>query len=153
MKKQMLFLLLAAVVVIPAFSENKISLKKVELIWSVEEDELTISMTAETKGWMAVGLGSSRMDGSIMFLGYNKDGEAFFEEHLGRGHSHKKASEQRPVEFSVDEENGTTVMELTVKKSDFVKAGDTLLPVIVAYGNRDNFNSMHRYRDSTEIIF
>ena len=135
------------------FAENTIELKKADMSWSVDNDDLTISIEAETKGWIAVGLGSTRMDGSVMFMGYNKDNEAFFEEHLGKGHSHKKTAVQRPVVYSVSETDGITKLEFTIAKSDFVKGNQKILPIIVAYGARDNFTSMHRYRDSAEIIF
>lgn len=153
MKKIMLLILLLSTALVSGFAENAIELKKAEFMWSVDGDELSISMKAETKGWLAVGLGTRRMDGSTMFMGYNKDSEAYFEEHLGKGHSHKKTAVQRPVEFEVTEENGETELKFTVLKSDFVKSGQTDLPVIVAYGTRDNFSSIHRYRDSTTIEF
>ena len=43
-------------------------------------------------------------------------------------------------------------MEFTVSKSDFIKAGQGELPLIVAWGTRDSFTAMHRYRDSTSIV-
>ena len=134
-------------------AENTVDFKKADFSWSLAGDDLTITIEAETKGWIAVGLGSSRMDGSEMFIGYNKDGEAFFEEHLGKGHSHKKTAGQRPVEYTVIESGGKTLMEFTVAKSDFISGSAGELPVIIAYGARDNFTSMHRYRDSGVITF
>lgn len=153
MKKTVLILFLIAVAAISVYAENTIELKKADLIWSLEGDALTVSLEAKTKGWIAVGLGSARMDGSIMFIGFNDDGEENFEEHLGDGHRHKKTAVQRPVEYTVTENDGVTKLEFTVKKSDFVKTGQNSLPVIVAYGSRDNFTSLHRYRDSTVINF
>jgi hypothetical protein len=153
MKKIAVILILLFLVSGLIFAENVINLDKADLVWSLEGDNLTISLKAETEGWLAVGLGSSRMDGSQMFLGYNAKGEAFFEEHLGKGHSHKKTPVQRPVEYEVTESNGVTEMVFTVKKSDFVKVQESELSVIVAYGSRDNFSSMHRYRDSAVIKF
>ena len=151
MKRIILALLVLTLVSAAAFAENTINLNKADLSWSLDGDNLTISFTADTDGWVAVGLGSSRMDGSNMFIGYSKNGEAYFEEHLGNGHSHKKVSDPRPVEYSVTESGGTTVMEFTVAKSGF-NSGSSL-PVIVAYGARDSFSSMHRYRDSAVIKF
>ena len=144
------FLLTAAGFV---FSQNVIEFSKVDREWSVKDQQLVIGIEAETKGWIAVGLGSSRMDGSIIFIGYSKNGEAFFQEHLGKGHSHRKTAVQRPVEYEVTETDGVTRLEFSVAKSDFVSAGDKRLPVIVAYGARDDFTSLHRYRDSTVIEF
>lgn len=153
MKKLFLIMILLFTVLGVTFAETVISLDKAEFTWSLEDDELTISLEAETKGWLAVGLGSSRMNGSEMFIGYSKNGEAFFEEHLGRGHSHKKTEVQRPVEYEVTESDGATKLVFTVKKSDFVKSQDSQLAVIIAYGAKDNFSSMHRYYDKIVIKF
>ncbi len=153
MKKLLIVSLLLFIITGFVTAENLIELKKASLEWGLDGDELTISLKAETKGWIAVGLGSSRMDGSAIFIGYNKDGEAFFEEHLGKGHGHQKTDIQRPVVYEVEETDGVTTVKFTVLKSDFTGSGASKLPVIVAYGARDNFTSMHRYRDSTVISF
>jgi hypothetical protein len=134
------------------YSES-MSLKKAELFWDIEGDTFKIAIEAETKGWLAVGLGSSRMDGSVMFFGYSKDGEAFLEEHLGRGHSHSAVDNERQFDFEVTELGGRTSIEIIVSKSDFISAGQSELAIIAAYGARDNFTSMHRYRDTAVIKF
>ena len=134
-------------------AQNTVDFSKADLEWSLADGELTVSITANTKGWVAVGLGSSRMDGAAMFIGFEKNGETYFEEHLGKGHSHKIVSAPRPVEYSVSESDGITSMEFTVAASDFITAGTDNLPIIIAFGARDSFTSFHRYRDSGQIIF
>ncbi|MBI9101810.1 MAG: hypothetical protein JEY99_05305 [Spirochaetales bacterium] len=170
MKKQMLFVVLLVFGLVSTFADgsqgvnidgqimsgeysNTKELRKASLFWEVEGDDLRIAIHAETDGWIAVGLGSARMDGSEMFMGYFKNGESFFEEHLGKGHSHSKVENNRDVEFALMEDDGFTFFEFKVKKSDFISAGQNDLPVILAYGTRDNFRSMHRYRDSTVLDF
>ena len=153
MKKIILVLVMLTVMISLVSAQNTLEFRKADFNWSVSDDMLTIEITASTKGWIAVGLGTSKMDGSAMFMGYYDDGEAFFEEHLGKGHSHKKVDNPRPVEYSVVENDGETTLEFTVALSEFVSRGQSSLPVIIAYGARDNFTSIHRYRDSGEIIF
>lgn len=127
-------------------------LQKVYLFWTIEGEYLYVGIRAATEGWVAVGLGSPTMDGSNMFMGYYDD-ESFFEEHLGQGHSHRQVEIDRDVEFELSYNDGFTFLEFRVPKADFLSSGQETLPVIVAYGNRKNFRSMHRYRDSTELIF
>jgi len=153
MKKAIIVLLALFAVSGSLFAADTIQLDKAKLEWSIDSGSLTITFTAETDGWVAVGLGSNRMDGANIFIGYNKDGEPAFREDIGSGHSHREAEVQRPVKFEVTESNGMTVMSFTVAASDFVKTGQTTLPFIVAYGSRDNFNSIHRYRNSGTIRF
>ncbi|MDC7228038.1 MAG: DOMON domain-containing protein [Spirochaetales bacterium] len=151
--KKIIFILVIIVSATAAIAENTIDLDKADFEWILDGDDLTISISAETKGWIAVGLGSSRMDGSTMFFGFVKNETVYFEEHLGKGHSHKKTEVQRPVVYELSEVNGITSMSFTVSKSDFAGSGSNSLPVIVAWGTRDSFTSLHRYRDAAEIIF
>ena len=41
----------------------------------------------------------------------------------------------------------------TVAKADFIQTGQNELPVIVAWGRRDSFSSLHRYRDAAVFSF
>ena len=153
MKKILIVLILSAISVLSLSAENVVDFDNAELKWTVEGEKLVISFEAETKGWVAVGLGSSRMDGATIFIGYDKRGEAFFEEHQGAGHFHRKSAVQRPVEYELTETDGVTIMKFSIAKSDFVSQGMKELPVIVAYGARDNFSSMHRYYSRTVLEF
>jgi len=167
MKKNLIvFLVLLTVVNVGVFSQNlevdgrfgsregysSEELQKAHLFWKVEGEYLYVGIKAATEGWVAVGLGSARMDGSHIYMGYFDD-DSFFEEHLGRGHSHRKVDNERDVEYALRYDDEFTYMEFRVPKDDYISSGQDTLPVIVAYGNRKNFRAMHRYRDSTELTF
>ena len=90
MKKILMLSILVLLLGTAAFADNVISLSKAELGWSISGDNLTISMSAKTKGWISVGLGSKRMDGSVMFFGYVKNGESFLRNISVRGTATKR---------------------------------------------------------------
>ena len=153
MKKIVILLVLLAFFGVHAFAQGDAELAKAELHWSLDGDMLTVSVRAETEGWVAAGLGSPGMNDSAIFIGYVSEGKVFFEEHSGIGHGHRKEEEPGAYGYDVSEEDGITALTFSVKKSDFVSAGAKELPVIVAFGAKDNFTSMHRYRESRLISF
>ena len=112
MKKMIIISLLIIFLGTAAFAENVVELDKAELSWSLDGEDLTVTMSAETKGWISVGLGSNRMDGAVMFFGFVKDDTVYFEEHLGKGHRHNKTDVQRQVEYEVTENDGVTEMDV-----------------------------------------
>ncbi|MDC7125674.1 MAG: DOMON domain-containing protein [Spirochaetales bacterium] len=152
MKKILLFLVLTFSV-ISIYAEGSTTLKKGVLSWEESGSNITISYEAPTEGWIAVGLGSPRMDGSTIFIGYSKKGEPFFEQHIGKGHGHRKIDQINYTNSSVTEADGNTKITFTVKKDTFLNADKKQIPVIVAFGTRDSFKSIHRYRDSSVISF
>jgi len=50
---------------------------------------LYVGLSAPTTGWAAVGLGSLKMNGAFMVLGYDDKGNAVISEETGKGHGHK----------------------------------------------------------------
>ena len=109
-------------------------------------DVLSIAVSAQTQGWVAVGIGSGRMDGATIFIGFVKDGKLELKTQLGRGHAHGDTTSDVLVASAGKEENGRTTIELALKPSVFIAKGQKELTVIVAYGSADSFTSIHAGR-------
>ncbi len=118
-------------------------------------DHVYIAVSAPTTGWVAVGTGTGRMDGSRIFIGFVKDGAATFEEDLGRGHRHYVAPDasEAPAAtaHALSESGGRTVLEVEVDSSRILPAGASELRLIVAYGTRDSLSTYHRFRASLSV--
>ncbi len=118
-------------------------------------DRVYIALSAQTTGWVAVGTGTGRMDGSRIFIGYVKDGTATFEEDLGSGHRHSAAPDASDAPFAtahaLTESGGRTVLEVELDASRVIAAGATELELIAAYGSQDSFASYHSFRTSLAV--
>ena len=115
-------------------------------------DRVYLAVSAPTSGWVAVGTGTGRMEGSRIFIGYVKDGATTFEEDLGRGHRHGRAADT-PVEtaHALVESGGRTMLEVELDASQVILAEASELRVIVAYGARDSLTAYHRFRTSVSV--
>jgi hypothetical protein len=118
-------------------------------------DRVYIALSAQTTGWVAVGTGTGRMDGSRIFIGYVKDGVATFEEDLGRGHRHSAAPDASDAPFAMahalTESGDRTVIEVELDASRVIDAGATEILLIAAYGSQDSFATYHSFRTSLKI--
>jgi hypothetical protein len=112
---------------------------------------LSIALQSELDGWVAVGLGSQRMNQASIYIGYVDSGEQVFARQLGRGHSHRDSPVAEPTDVRLKENQVGTVLELSFPRSAFVQEGSTTLSLIVACGNRDNLDSYHSMRRGLEI--
>jgi hypothetical protein len=112
---------------------------------------LSIALQSELKGWVAVGLGSQKMDEAHIYIGYVDSGKQVFAKQLGRGHSHKDSQAAEPTAFSLKENQTGTVLELSFPSSAFIPAGATRLLLIAASGSQDNLTSYHSMRRGLEI--
>jgi hypothetical protein len=127
-------------------------LGKVTLRLSRTADTLYVSVSGQTTGWVAVGFGSSRMDGSLIFIGYvDKDGKAMMKIQKGAGHSHGDVQSDALIQFAGKEDKGVTTLELALKASSVIAKGATDLPVIYAMGGADSFSSLHMARGSLPV--
>jgi hypothetical protein len=130
------------------FGQMKISLNRTA-------DALSIAVVGSTKGWVAVGVGSLRMNGAVMFLGYvDSSGKAQFKVQAGQGHSHSDTTQSvqdTVASYAMKEVNGVTVLELALKPAAYVKAGQTELDLIFAEGSGDSFGPFHTFRGSLPV--
>ncbi len=122
---------------------------KVSLLWT--EDTLAIAVTAETKGWVAVGLGSRRMDQAVIFIGYVTGDQAQMKIQKGAGHSHGDLDLQAMSAYAVAEKGKKTTLELALKAPFFIAPDQTELDLIVAFGGSDSFSGYHRYRTPLNV--
>jgi hypothetical protein len=109
-------------------------------------DALSIAISAQTQGWVAIGLGSSRMNGATIFIGYVANGKLELKVQQGSGHSHADLASDALIASAGKEENGVTTIELTLKPGAFIAKGQTELPFIMAWGNADSFFAIHAGR-------
>jgi hypothetical protein len=115
-------------------------------------DTVYAAFSAPTTGWVAMGFGSPRMDGALMFLGFvSADGKSQLKIQKGAGHSHGDVESDALVQFAMKEEGSVTTLELALKASSVIGNGATDLPVIFAMGGADSFASLHRARGSQQV--
>lgn len=106
---------------------------------------------APTTGWVSIGLGSNRMHGAHIIIGFDAISNQVIREDTGRGHGHSQSQRQMLVQSKIKETGGRTTMEFTVPASQF----DSLrnLSLIAAYGSKDDLRSKHVSYDSHTISF
>lgn len=122
---------------------------RLSLLWT--EDTLSLAVTAETKGWVAVGLGSRRMDKAIIFIGYATGDQGQLKIQKGAGHSHGDLDVNAMSSYAVAEKGKDTTMEVELKASSFIAADQTVFDLIVAFGGSDSFSGFHRDRTSLSV--
>ncbi len=118
-------------------------------------DTLSIAIVGVTTGWVALGLGSMKMDGSTIFMGFvTPDGKVQFKPQAGVGHIHKdadKAVADTILSYAMKENGGKTTLEVALKPGAYIKAGQTALQLIYAEGTEDSFTPRHMFRGAVSI--
>jgi len=119
-------------------------------------DTLYFGVVAITDGWVAVGLGSQKMDGATIFMGFvDTDGKVSFKTETGKGHRHVDAPAEisaSVISYAMKRESGKTTLEVAIKASAFIKQGQSSLDVICAKGMDRSFTSYHSYRGATSLV-
>jgi hypothetical protein len=118
-------------------------------------DTLYVAAVAAAKGWIAVGIGSPRMDGSTIFMGFvGDDGKVQFKPQTGAGHGHAeaaKAASDSVVSYAIKESGGKTTLEVALKAAAYVKAGQSALDLIYAIGPQKSFSPYHSFRGVAKV--
>ena len=118
-------------------------------------DTLYVGVVGVTTGWVAIGLGSLKMDGSTIFMGFvTADGKVQFKTQAGSGHSHQDAEQavaNTVVSSAMKETGGKTTLEIALKPAAYIKAGQSALQVIYAQGTEDSFTPRHMFRGAVSI--
>ncbi len=118
-------------------------------------DTLYFGLVADTKGWVAVGLGSKKMEGSTIFMGFvDTDGKPSFKTQLGKGKRHADAPAEISAlvtSYAIKQAGGKTTLELAVKADAFIKPGQSTLSVIYAIGDEASYTKYHSYRGATSL--
>ncbi len=118
---------------------------------SLSADTLFVALSAPTTGWVAVGLGSTRMDGAVMYIGFVGPDKDQLKVQQGTGHRHADMDTNSPQQYSLSESNGRTSMELALPASSFIAKGQKTLDLVVAMGGADSFVSMHKAKAGLTI--
>jgi hypothetical protein len=131
-------------------SDNEYSLAvpldKVEVYLTRTADTLFLGLSAPTKGWVAVGLGSDRMDGARLFIGAVTDGTASLSEQLGTGHSHSGSKDHVVVSYAMVEGTDRAVLELSLRAGEVIPVGQNELQLLAAFGGTDEISGYHTFR-------
>ena len=118
-------------------------------------DTLYLAAVAHAKGWVAVGLGSKKMDNSDIFIGFvGSDGKVSFKAQLGKGKRHidPPADVSAAVKsYAMKQENGTTTLEVALDAAYFIKSGQQTLDVIYGMADDRSFTAYHTYRGATTL--
>ena len=128
-----------------------IEMPRAALYLNRTEKVLSVAVQSKLKGWVAVGLGSQRMDEASIYIGYVKSGDGVFASQIGRGHGHSDAQVAQPIAFELKEDRNGTVLELSFPAEAFLSTGSNRLNLIVACGKRDGLSSYHSMRRGLEI--
>ena len=114
-------------------------------------DTLYVALSAPTTGWVAIGIGSAKMDGAVMYIGYVTGNATELKVQKGAGHRHADAEADAPRQYAMTEKDGQTVLEIAVTSSAVIARGQKTLDLLVAMGATDSFVSMHKARASVTI--
>lgn len=108
------------------------------------DGKLYLSVRAQTGGWVALGLGDGKMDGSRLFLAYDDGTKRDLIEQKGVGHSHKDLADPVIEKWAVKADGGYTTLELVVPASAAVSDGKA--GILYAYSASTAYASRHKAR-------
>ncbi len=108
-----------------------------------------LAIRANTAGWVALGVGGSVMNGSRLFLAYEKDSKKVFNEQMGAGHFHHDVKDKVVTRWAVKQADGETTLELVLPASVAVSNG--ILHLLYAYSESTSLMSRHAARGSMSL--
>jgi hypothetical protein len=122
-----------------------------QLYVSRTADALYVGVVGNSTGWVAFGLGSLKMDGADIFMGYvSSKGVVNFKPQVGRGHTHHDPTSTdinaSIVSYAMKETGGKTTLEAQLKPDLYIKSGQSVLDMIYAVGTDDSFIPTHMFR-------
>ena len=116
---------------------------------STDGKTLFCAIEAPTTGWVAVGLGSLRMNGAYMVLAYDSKDTQVVSEETGRGHSHSANAVKKLIKSKVHDNGSTTVLEFALPAEEYL--ANNSLKILLAYGKKDDLKSLHAKHDKLEL--
>ena len=118
-------------------------------------DTLYLAVVGKTSGWVALGVGSARMNGATIFMGFvDGDGKVQFKAQAGAGHGHADAAKSVSdtiLSSAIIEAGGTTTLEIALKPGPYITSGQSALDLIFAIGGDKSFTGRHSYRGATSL--
>lgn len=143
---------------------STVSAEGITLNWTVEGDSATFTLEAPTTGWVAVGFNPTRMmQDANLIIGYVKDGEAAIRDDFGNYFTSHNADRNMGgsddiADFHGSESEGTTSLTFTIPLDSGDEYDQPLTPgedvdLILAYGNSDDFHTIHSKTATTTVTF
>ncbi len=127
----------------------------IRLDLNLTPDALYVAVVGNTRGWVAVGLGSLVMNRATIFIGYvGRDGKTHFKPQTGSGHRHFDAAasvSETILSSAMKQAGGRTTLEIALKPGSYVKAGQASLDIIYAMGSDADFTTYHSYRGAVSV--
>jgi hypothetical protein len=114
-----------------------------------KDGKLYLSIKAQTAGWVALGVGGRKMDGSRLFLAYDTGAKQVFNEQLGAGHSHSDRADNVVEKWAVKAADGVTSLELVLPASAAVADGK--LDLLYSYSDSTSYAQRHKARGSLSL--
>jgi hypothetical protein len=114
-----------------------------------KDGKLYLSIKAQTGGWVALGVGGRKMDGSRLFLAYDTGTKQVFNEQRGAGHSHKDLADNVIEKWVVKAADGITSLELVLPASAAVADGK--IDLLYAYSGSTSYTFPHKARGSLTL--
>jgi hypothetical protein len=108
---------------------------------SKDGSTLSIGLAAKSTGWIAVGLGSTRMNGAYIVIGFDSNGNATVSENIGKGHGHSPSGAHKVIASALKTANGQTTLEFSIPAAEYVKSGK--LDLILGASNKADLVSFH----------
>ena len=144
------------------FSEAKGS--GVTFQWRLDGEDIEVILSAETEGWVAVGFNPEQMmQGANIIIGYVEEGEAKLRDDYGSWLTSHSSDESNGGTNHVtliqgEEKDGRTTLRFILPFDSGEDFEGSILPgedntVILAHGNKDDFDTMHRGKDSITVRF
>jgi hypothetical protein len=114
------------------------------------DGKLYLSIRAQTSGWVALGVGGRKMDGSRLFLAYDTGKKKVFNEQRGAGHSHKDLADAVVEKWAVVKtDDGNTSLELVLPASAAI--ADGTIDLLYAYSGSTSYLFPHKARGSLSL--
>lgn len=137
----------------PGEYASEIPLRDMRLGYALSnnQQEIYFVLEAPTNGWVSIGLGSNRMNGAHMIMGYDDLTNKVIVEETGRGRSHSPASTPILLRSAIAQTGAKTTLEFSVPASLYASGRE--LSLIVAYGNQNNIRSRHARHSNHTIRF
>lgn len=142
---------------------NKVEEGGMNISWEIKNSDIIFTISAPTLGWVAIGFEPTKMmKDADLIIGHVSDGKVYVEDHFAhKATGHKSdvslGGEDNVKIISGEEVDGRTTITFSIPLSSDDKYDKVLevgkqYTMIFAYGKKDNYKSIHKYRRKEVII-
>jgi hypothetical protein len=143
---------------------NSVEAGGISLSWEIADGKASFTLEAPTEGWVAVGFHPTRMmKDADLIIGYVEDGEAAARDDFGNWFTSHDADTNLGgsddlEEIAGSQNGGRTTLRFTLPLDSGDDYDQPLVPgeeteIILAYGDSDDFNSIHSKTASVTVEF